>query len=634
MDMELVDRNTKKVVQEALRICRERGYRVDTTISAFVVRALDVSGQLQVKTGFGLNQELDHGGLMAVSEMAADHLLEHDSPYLCTVRLQLGMEQKFFAEKGRVEEELRGRDARMETVLNLLCDPKLTPGMAPEDFRRFWDKVLEYICIKTSMDPALENEEAAAQVRAALESVLPEYIMPRFVGLTREEKEAQLDEVASITLGICSYNLATGKGALCLPPSTSVASYQHQARSMFNQVSEQVQELHEVVQGYLAVLAAMSRQHEPTHERFVRLRQEVTNVQQELAYLLQLREDVSGGTAAAEDIHRQHQATCRELLALLSSNPTSVPKEKVYPLFDQLGASALAIMDEAKMLEIRVKLFHALNSLSGGYSRTLQPEDVGAALDYLDAGGAREAPIQSAFVPSSSPSPGRRRASDAGVMGELMEPGMEVPPLQFGGYCPVSIVVHGGVLVPADITQGFVRLGDDQVFGCVSQEYLETFLESPVSYLRAIESVARATPELVKLLGLTETFPSLWLESIIELVAKGVHCEYGTQTVLHPVERNMDMTYEWNVWALRRRALKVANLRQKATHSTQSVLSHFRRENQSQTYPQKEVGQQTRMDKGQGMPKKLRYVAGLRGSNKTKMSVVNIDLDVGQPHQF
>lgn len=64
-----------------------------------------------------------------------------------------------------------------------------------------------------------------------------------------------------------------------------------------------------------------------------------------------------------------------------------------------------------------------------------------------------------------------------------------------------------------------------------------------------------------------------------------------------------------------------------------AVMSHFRRENETQVYLPKEKGTMTRVDKGQSMPKKLRYMAGLRGGPKAKMSVLSLELDVGQPHQ-
>lgn len=39
--------------------------------------------------------------------------------------------------------------------------------------------------------------------------------------------------------------------------------------------------------------------------------------------------------------------------------------------------------------------------------------------------------------------------------------------------------------------------------------------------------------------------------------------------------------------------------------------------------------------KGSTMPRKLRYVAGLRGApERAKMRVVSLELDIGQTHQY
>jgi hypothetical protein len=40
---------------------------------------------------------------------------------------------------------------------------------------------------------------------------------------------------------------------------------------------------------------------------------------------------------------------------------------------------------------------------------------------------------------------------------------------------------------------------------------------------------------------------------LLELFAAPLKVEAGTQTVTHPVERFIDIDYEWNEWALRRR---------------------------------------------------------------------------------
>lgn len=56
----------------------------------------------------------------------------------------------------------------------------------------------------------------------------------------------------------------------------------------------------------------------------------------------------------------------------------------------------------------------------------------------------------------------------------------------------------------------------------------------------------------------------------------------GCQTELHLMAKHIDRGYEWNEWEHRRKALAMVNLRQKRTHGSQTILSHFRRENATQ----------------------------------------------------
>lgn len=79
----------------------------------------------------------------------------------------------------------------------------------------------------------------------------------------------------------------------------------------------------------------------------------------------------------------------------------------------------------------------------------------------------------------------------------------------------------------------------------------------------------------------------------------------------------------------------LANLQTKVTKSAQTGVSTFRRDNESQYWQPKVAMSQTAYSKGQSMPKKLRYMSGLRGDPiSMKFSVVSLELDLGQPHQL
>jgi len=69
------------------------------------------------------------------------------------------------------------------------------------------------------------------------------------------------------------------------------------------------------------------------------------------------------------------------------------------------------------------------------------------------------------------------------------------------------------------------------------------------------------------------------------------------------VEKNIDYSYDWNEWNLRRRALQLADLRNKATVSTQSNQSHFRRDVDTQHYSPRQQATQTMKESSTNVPK-------------------------------
>ena len=52
-----------------------------------------------------------------------------------------------------------------------------------------------------------------------------------------------------------------------------------------------------------------------------------------------------------------------------------------------------------------------------------------------------------------------------------------------------------------------------------------------------------------------------------------------------------------------------------------------------QVWLPKGVASQTHVNKGQSMPCKLRHVAGLRGAPGSQVTVLDLELDLGQPYQ-
>lgn len=141
-------------------------------------------------------------------------------------------------------------------------------------------------------------------------------------------------------------------------------------------------------------------------------------------------------------------------------------------------------------------------------------------------------------------------------------------------------------------------------------------------------------PELIHLLRLHEDFPKSSLYSILQgtanLTLSGavVQADAATDTPLHFVEANKAAEYEWNEWAMRRDALHIADIRQKKTSSTQTVLSHLRRESESQVYLPKDAATNTSITQGTNPPRWRTYVTGLRGAKDAQMKVVSLQFEL------
>ena len=140
------------------------------------------------------------------------------------------------------------------------------------------------------------------------------------------------------------------------------------------------------------------------------------------------------------------------------------------------------------------------------------------------------------------------------------------------------------------------------------------------------------------MLRLQEHFPAA---SIAEIMRQNAQAQMGTsilshvrsyqdaaaQTPTHFVEKNLDPSYDWNEWGLRRRALHLANLRNKATKSMQTGGSAFRRESETQVYLPVDDATMTGVSTATGAPISKNYIAGLRGAPDEVMELINLTVD-------
>jgi hypothetical protein len=145
-------------------------------------------------------------------------------------------------------------------------------------------------------------------------------------------------------------------------------------------------------------------------------------------------------------------------------------------------------------------------------------------------------------------------------------------PLEYQGFCGWTVAKRHGLLLPGKPALGVVRYkGACYVFAHAVA--LKSFMDQPEAIRSGVISAAKAAPELVHLLRLHDDFPGTSIASILAKTHRGAGAasaallqapttsDAATETPTHFVERHLDASYEWNDWALRRQALKVAKLK-------------------------------------------------------------------------
>jgi hypothetical protein len=344
-----------------------------------------------------------------------------------------------------------------------------------------------------------------------------------------------------------------------------------------------------------------------------------------------LQEEISG---SIERLKKNHGNLSEELIDLdaLIGGRVSVPKEQVYPRFDALARGYAVVWREVEALEAAAKLQNVLKDLRKQYFPKLPdtaPElltkvarpDGTSVLD--DDNGEEPVDLDAIPGPSGQDGGGAVRLTVENASNFLQLP------LDFQGFCVHTLVTQNHLLVPGNPALGVVRYaGRYCVFA--NERGCAEFCAEPDRFFGSVREVCYKRPELIHLLRVHEDFPKSSLHTIIQLTAGRqavMQADAGTETPLHFQESHIDKNYEWNEWSMRKKALHMADIRRKCTHSTQTALSHFRRENESQIYLPRDAATNTQKSTGTNPPILKKYYTGLRGEPQP-MKVVEVKFDL------
>ncbi|XP_053193110.1 cilia- and flagella-associated protein 206 [Scomber japonicus] len=614
----------KNIINEIVRECAGRGHAVTDTLVAFMVKAV----VLDPRNGFNVDRTLTKQDVQKLEELCLDKLTEKCSPSLDTIKMQVYFDINYTSRREFLEEIHRVLESRLSSVSREITDSRVT---SRDQLDALYRKIINYILLRSAMGSPTDSN-TVKETTAGLQSIFPASELGAFMVLLKRDKEQQLNELTMIVTGIRLFNKASGKAEEEIHLNELMPPVLHQVLPVTSKsIESELSVSQSLVWKYTALLEKLTQ---PEHQSaqcevpLVLLKQALYNTRQHEAFLKILQADARL-CAKHVDILQTELSSHMKLLKETVKSKSAVPTTKVFPLFKTLSQLWCGLQDEAELLKI-------LSNITLNLQRFLSSQATIFSEAYLN--GLLEATEVKTDKQRMSESPDERidpaeMESQEWFLPETTANFTELP-LQYNGVCGYTLVNTDGLLLPGNPHIGVLK-HNQKLYVFSSKEAALKFASSPDDFIRDVAEKAKRSPELIQLLKLHQQFSSVTpyseMQSGESLLVKPItKCDSGTQTDIHPLETNMVKSYEWNEWELRKKAIKLADLRTKVTHSTQTGLSHMRRENVTQTWPPKDAGSQCKRDGESNVPKPQIYLAGLRGQRDGDVVKTNLTRSVDE----
>ncbi|GAA6218532.1 cilia- and flagella-associated protein 206 [Lates japonicus] len=608
----------KKIIREIVQECAVRGHAVSDTLVAFMVKAV----VLDPRNGFNVDRTLTKQDVQKLEELCLDKLTEKCSPSLDTIKMQVYFDMNYTFRREFLEEIHRVVESRLNLVSREITDSRVKTR---EELDALYHKIITYILLRSGMGSPTDVN-TVQEATAALQSVFPQTELGAFMVLLKRDKEQQLNELTMIVTGIQLFNKASKKGTEETDLHDLMPALLNEALPVISKnIEKELSVSQSLAWKYTAVLEKLTdseSQPEECDMPTVLLKQSLYNIRQHEAFLKMLLADAHLCAKHVEFLQTELSSQMKLLKETVQSK-TAVPTAKVFPLFKALSKLWFGLQDEAELLNILSNIMLNLQPFLASQAKIFSEAYLDSLLEASEVKTDEQRMTESSderIVPGEMKTQEWLLPERTASFNDLL--------LQYNGVCGYTLVNRDGLLLPGNPHIGVLKY-KEKLYVFSSKKAALKFASSPDDFIAEVAEKAKLSPELIQFLRLHQQFSCVSPYSEMQpaeslLVKPNTKCDSITQTDIHPMETNIVRSYEWNEWELRRKAIKLADLLTKVTHSVQTDLSHMRRENITQTWPPKDAACQSKRNGESNVPKPQIYLAGLR--EQKEGSMVKTDL--------
>ncbi|KAJ7396943.1 hypothetical protein BTVI_140040 [Pitangus sulphuratus] len=574
MSGELTEGVIKGIIRQVGLECAARGQTLSETLVAFMVRAV----VLDPRNGFTMDQILTEKDVQDFIQLCVTRLLDTTNPSLSTIKMQVYFDMNYANRDELLREQQRILKGKLAPVVRDITDR--CPHVQ-EEIEKMYQNIVSYALLSSGLGSPTDIENIR-EATAALQSVFPQTEMTAFISLNKKDKEQELKDLAMLVTGIRLYNKECMKGGRSIDDLPAILN--EAIPSATQAVDEGLNTCHMLAHKYTALLESMQEDpHRYMQLSSFKLKEALFNVRQYEAFLCIL-----------------------------------------LPLFLELSKLWTGFQDEMLLLNFLTSMTSNLQQFLEIHSQLFPEEVLTSLLEGVTVKSDEERIRETMGI--------RVNVSDFKNQEWLFPEttdNFDRLLIQYHSFCAHAIGVKG-LILPGNPAIGILK-HKAKYYVFSSKEAAYTFAQDPDKFIQLNVEKAKEYAELIQLLELHHHFEYLFPRAQARIADKCLmkptaKCDSSTQTDTHILPPTIVRSYEWNEWELRRKALKLANLRRKLTHSMQTDLSHMKRENFTQVYLLKDVGTQTKRDNSSNVPRPQIFLKGLRGQSSPTTHMVKVDL--------
>ncbi|KAF6738277.1 UPF0704 protein C6orf165-like [Oryzias melastigma] len=542
---------------------------------------------LDPTNGIDAERKLTEQDTEKLKKLCLEKLLEKDSPSLDSIKMQLYFYMNYTSQREFLEEIHVSLDSRLSPLSRQITDCRVKTSQESD---AVYSRIITYILLQSSMGSPTDVD-SVQEVKAALQSIFPQSELRSFMILPKKKKEEQLQELAMISTGIRLFNKASQDREGQFDIRELMPTVLKDALSSTGQtIRKELSETRTLAWKFTAVLEKLtqcSRQRRHSEDPVALLKQALYNVRAHEGFLKVLLTDASSCEKVVELLQTDLSSQLKILTETLKPSETA-PAQRVITSFKALSSMWSRLLDEAELLNF----LHNISVNLRPFVASQASVGSEAGLDSLQGAAEVKSDDQRLAESSGEQIDPAQAETKEWLMPEAASSYSELP-LQYNGFCGYTLVNSDGLLLPGNPHIGVLK-HEGKLYAFSSKEAALKFASSPEAFAAEVVEKVKRSPELIPLLNLHQQLSYANPYSVVKKeenlgTGSSCKCDSGTQTDIHPIETNIDKSYEWNEWELRRKALQLVNLRKKVTHSSQTNQSHMRRENATQTWLQKDA---------------------------------------------